>query len=59
MLKSIFTQFIAQTRRTIWAILVAYMVGIHNFYKGEDKTSENIVITSEVNEQHERGTPKD
>ena len=43
----------------MWAIIVAYMLGMHNFYKGEDKTADNIVITIEHNEVQEDGTPKD
>ena len=43
----------------MWAIIVAYMLAMHNFYKGEDKTADNIVITIEHNEVQEDGTPKD
>jgi hypothetical protein len=43
----------------MWALIVAYMLGIHNFYKGEDKTPDDIVITIEHNEVQEDGTPKD
>ena len=39
----------------MWAMIVAYMLGIHNFYKGEDKTTDNIVITIECNEVQEEG----
>jgi len=42
--------------------MVAYMLGIHNFYKGEDKALDDIVktiYTIEHNELHEDGTPKD
>jgi hypothetical protein len=27
-----------------WALIVAYMLGLHNVYKQEDKTSDNISI---------------
>ena len=40
-------------------MIVAYMLGVHNFYKGEDKTSDNIIITIEHIEAQEDGTPKD
>jgi hypothetical protein len=43
----------------MWAIIMAYMLGIHNFYKGEDKTPDDITITIELNEVQENGTPKD
>lgn len=58
-MKSLFYRLIGYIRRKIWAIIVAYMLGMHNFYKGEDKTADNIVITIEHNEVHEDGTPKD
>jgi hypothetical protein len=35
------------------------MLGMHNFYTGEDKTSDDIAITIEYNEVQENGTPKD
>jgi hypothetical protein len=35
------------------------MLGIHNFYKGEEKTPDNIAITIEHNEAQEDGIPKD
>ena len=57
-MKSIFYKLIAYTRRTLWSIIVAYMLGLHNFYTGEDKTTDNIVIRIEVNEVQDDGTPK-
>ena len=36
-------------------MIVAYMLGVHNFYKGEDKTSDNIIITTERIEVQEEG----
>jgi hypothetical protein len=35
------------------------MLGIHNFYKGEDKTPHDIVIMTDIIEVQENGTPKD
>ena len=58
-MKNFFNQLVIRTRRALWAIIVAYMLGMHNFYKGEDKTTEDIVITVEVNEAQENGAPKD
>lgn len=57
-MKSLFHRMIARIRRNAWAIIVAYMLGIHNFYKGEDKTPDNIV-TIELNEVQADGAPKD
>ena len=58
-MKSIFSQMIKCVRRNIWALIVAYMLGIHNFYKGEEKTPDDIVITIELNEVQQDGAPKD
>ena len=52
-------QLMTWMKRKTWAIMVAYMLGIHNFYRGEDKTPYDIIITIEVNEAQEDGTPKD
>lgn len=35
------------------------MLGMHNFYTGEDKTADNIAIKTEYNEVQEKGTPND
>jgi hypothetical protein len=58
-MKLLFYHLIKCVRRNIWAIIVAYMVGIHNFYTGEDKTPDDITITIEHNEVQEGGRPKD
>lgn len=46
-------------KRKAWTIIVAYMVGIHNFYKEEQKTPEDIVYTIDNSEEQENGEPKD
>jgi hypothetical protein len=56
---SLLFRFMRSVRRKIWAIIVAYMLGMHNFYTGEDKTPDDIAITIEYNEVQENGTPKD
>ncbi len=58
-MKSLFNQLIRSLRRKLWAIIVAYMLGMHNFYTGEDKTADNIAIKTEYNEVQEKGTPND
>lgn len=58
-MKSVFYQLTRYVRRKIWALIVAYMLGMHNFYKGEDKTPDDITITIELNEVQENGSPKD
>ncbi len=57
-MKSIFYNLIRYARRILWSIIVAYMLGLHNFYKGESKTTDDIVIRIEVNEVQDDGTPK-
>jgi hypothetical protein len=34
------------------------MLGLHNFYTGENKTTDDILIKIEINEVQENGTPK-
>lgn len=46
-------------KRKTWAIIVAYMVGIHNFYKEEQKDPEDIVYTIDNIEKQENGEPED
>ncbi|HTE30507.1 MAG TPA: hypothetical protein VK666_09065 [Chryseolinea sp.] len=58
MLKSLFYQFLRWLRGKIWSLIVAYMLGLHNFYTGDQKTPDNIVITIEHNEVQDDGTPK-
>ena len=46
----------------MWGISIAYMLGVHNFYKGEDKALDDIIksaYTIEQSEVRENGTPKD
>ncbi len=58
-MKHIFYQLLVRIRRTIWGIIVAYMLGMHNFYHGENKTPDDIIITVEVKEIQGDGLPKD
>jgi hypothetical protein len=60
-MKSSFDRLTVRARRILWGILVAYMLGVHNFYKGEDKALDDIIktpYTIEQNEVRENGTPK-
>jgi len=57
-MKSIYNQLIGYSRRKIWAIIVAFMIGIHNFYKEEIKLRDDIVLTIENNESDEDSAPK-
>jgi hypothetical protein len=49
-MKSVLQQLLGWVRRKLWAIIVAYMLGMHNFYTGEDKTADNIGISIEYHE---------
>ena len=35
------------------------MLSLHNFYKGEEKTEEDIVITTVIDTVEEKSSPKD
>ena len=55
----IFYQLVRVVRRTVWAIIVAYMLGLHNVYKQEHKTPDDIVITVEAVKLQEDSGPND
>lgn len=61
-MKLLFYRFIVRVRRIVWGLMVAYMLGLHNFYKAEDKSLDDIIkspYTIEQNEVRENGIPKD
>jgi len=43
----------------MWSLIVAYMLGMHNFYNGDNKTPDTISIKIELNEAQKDDTPKD
>ncbi|MFN4000299.1 hypothetical protein [Algoriphagus sp.] len=45
-------------RRLMWALIVAFMVGVHNFYKQEMDSPDSIVNSIEIDEE-EDSAPKD
>ena len=51
---SILYKILRGIRKFLWSIILAYMLGIHNFYKGEDKTPDHI-ITHEIRADQEDG----
>ncbi len=51
-------QFFKYLKRKIWIVIVAYMVGIHNFYKEEEKSPDEIILTIDDNEKQEDSSPK-
>jgi hypothetical protein len=46
-------------RNLAWALIVAFMLGIHNFYTGETKSKDDIVFTIEQEVIEEDAAPKD
>ena len=57
-MKYILVRLMTRMRRMVWAIIVAYMLGLHNFYHGEDKTRDDIAFKIEVNDVQDEGAPK-
>jgi hypothetical protein len=57
-MKSLLYQLLRYIKRQAWGLIVAYMLGMHNFYHGDQKSPDDIVITTEQNEAQEDGTPK-
>jgi hypothetical protein len=57
-MKSILYHLARAVKRRIWAMIVAYMLGMHNFYTGENKTRDDISIKIEYNQVQEEGEPE-
>lgn len=53
------TQILRYSRRLMWALIVAFMVGIHNFYKQEMDSPDSIVYSIQLDEEAEDSSPKD
>lgn len=47
------------TRNLLWALIVAFMLGVHNFYKGETRSKDDIVSHIEHSIYEEDDAPKD
>jgi hypothetical protein len=47
------------TKNLVWALIVAFMLGVHNFYTGETKSKEDIVFQIEQDVIEEDTAPKD
>lgn len=54
-----FHQVALYLKTKAWAIIVAYMLGIHNPYRELEDDSETIVYTIEDDEEQEDSSPKD
>ncbi|WBL42483.1 hypothetical protein PBT90_17245 [Algoriphagus halophytocola] len=53
------SQLYRYCRRILWALIVAFMVGVHNFYKQEMDSADTIVSSIQMDEEEEDSTPKD
>lgn len=58
-MKTVIYKMLGAIRKFLWSLIVAYMLGIHNFYHGDNKAADDSAITIEVNEGQESGSPKD
>ncbi|WP_169724999.1 hypothetical protein [Algoriphagus terrigena] len=52
-------KFLRPFRRLLWALIVAFMVGVHNFYKQEMDSPDSIVNSIEIDEREDDSAPKD
>lgn len=52
-------QIFRPLRRIIWALIVAFMVGVHNFYKQEMDSPDTIISQIEIDSEEEDSSPKD
>lgn len=55
---NIFTKITRPLRRLGWALIVAFMVGVHNFYKQEMDSPDSIVSSIEIDAEEEDDRPK-
>ncbi|MFT4856401.1 MAG: hypothetical protein ACI8YP_003308 [Algoriphagus sp.] len=54
-----FPKLFRPLRRLVWALLVAFMVGAHNFYKQEMDSPDSIVNSIQLDERDEDLSAKD
>jgi hypothetical protein len=54
-----FRKFLRPARRLVWALIVAFMVGVHNFYKQEIDSADSIVSSIQMDEEQDDSSPKD
>jgi hypothetical protein len=58
MITRIFKSIWKATKNLSWALIVAFMIGVHNFYTGETKSKDDIVFTVEQEVIEEDSAPK-
>ncbi|WP_373400502.1 hypothetical protein V8V91_13290 [Algoriphagus halophilus] len=54
----LFKQIFRPLRRIVWALIVAFMVGVHNFYKQEMDSPDTIFSQIEIDAEEEDSSPK-
>jgi wyosine [tRNA(Phe)-imidazoG37] synthetase (radical SAM superfamily) len=59
LLEKCFKSICQPTKNLAWAMIVAFMLGVHNFYTGETKSKDDIVFQIEQDTQEENAVPKD
>ena len=58
-MSDLFFRLFKYLKKQIWSLIVAYMVGLHNFYHGDNKGADDIAIKVEVNEAQENNRMDD
>ena len=56
-MKSFFNLLLISLRRKLWALIVAYMLGMHNMYTGDQKSMDDIAIKIEHHEVQKNEGP--
>ena len=54
-----FFKFFRPFRQLLWALIVAFMIGVHNFYKQEMDSPDSIVSSIQIDAEEEDSSPKD
>lgn len=54
-----FFKLLRPVRRLMWAMIVSFMVGVHNFYKQEMDSPDSIVSSIQLDEEQDDAAPKD
>ena len=49
-MKPILSTLLTYSRRFLWAVMLAYMLAMHNLYRGEEKTSDTVGTVDEARE---------
>ncbi|MEJ1236708.1 hypothetical protein WBG78_01185 [Chryseolinea sp. T2] len=44
-------------KKQLWSLIVAYMLGMHNFYHGDTRTADDPANKIEANEAQENESP--